>query len=838
MPQITSKRVRQLLLVTGEAVDPDSLGEEVHLYGPDGQPIDLTPTDMPLDGTTGQVLAKQTDDDFDIAWIDPPVSLPLGGANGQFLGKNSGTDLDVAWKNPPYELPVGGATDQVLAKNSATDRDVKWSTPAAGGGVVYSPGTVMDTWHPVGAAGQPPFISPWANYAVGTQVVQFRKFPDGKVSLSGYTKGGISGQVIFTLPAGYRPPDQMAWLVYSAAGPVLLTVDPNGDVKPTNTTGTTLLATSLISLDTVEFDTETVTTSPGVTVNPAQVTMDTWHTVGNSAEPAFQNNWAALAGTPVQFRKDPMGVVRIRGIANLMTSTAIMTKAIFTLPVGYRPTANRQFLAQHADVDNSQHVIRILVQTDGQVIVYGEVVGTAGGVSGSANSLQFLDNITFDTDSVSQMTGLIGSAGVNMDVWHVVGNPGEPAFVNSWVNFGAPYLGVAFTKLPNGKVQVRGSIKSGTSPAVIFTLPPGYRPSASVVFAVATSGGVNVLGSVMVAANGEVSAVSTNNAFVPLDVIEFDTDTILQTATVGAQPQDTWHLIGGAGEPAYGAGYTNHAGDLPVAFRKYPNGKVRIRGGVNVPAAAGAFFTLPAGYRPPGTQRFGVIDENSGAMVQVYIATDGTLNKLATSATIFDLSTIEFDTDTVSSYSAGIIGPPRVTALPANPVDGQECYFVADATAGVVWHLRYNAASASPYKWEFVGGSEMRDEIVTAAGENTSSTSYTTLTTPGPSIAVPLAGEYDIELSFLGYHGTAGGTMLMSYQNGATAAIDTDGVGMTAGAAVSDMSRSTIRRRKTIAAPATLAARYRTLAGTATFAGTSNLGTASRNMRLRPVRVG
>jgi hypothetical protein len=86
-------------------------------------------------------------------------------------------------------------------------------------------------------------------------------------------------------------------------------------------------------------------------------------------------------------------------------------------------------------------------------------------------------------------------------------------------------------------------------------------------------------------------------------------------------------------------------------------------------------------------------------------------------------------------------GAALVTSLPANPIDGQECYFQADATNGVVWHLRYNAASASAYKWEFLGGSPLRatvntDETFTAGA------TYVDCATVGPQITLPLVGDY------------------------------------------------------------------------------------------------
>jgi hypothetical protein len=46
----------------------------------------------------------------------------------------------------------------------------------------------------------------------------------------------------------------------------------------------------------------------------------------------------------------------------------------------------------------------------------------------------------------------------------------------------------------------------------------------------------------------------------------------------------------------------------------------------------------------------------------------------------------------------------RGTSFPASPFDGQEFSLVVDATNGVVWRFKYNAGSASAFKWEFIGG--------------------------------------------------------------------------------------------------------------------------------------
>ena len=87
-----------------------------------------------------------------------------------------------------------------------------------------------------------------------------------------------------------------------------------------------------------------------------------------------------------------------------------------------------------------------------------------------------------------------------------------------------------------------------------------------------------------------------------------------------------------------------------------------------------------------------------------------------------------------------------VTSLPGSPIDGQVIYYNADATNGVVWQLRYRSASASAYKWEFVGGNELSAIVLTKQTSLTTNT-YSDLTTVGPTVTAPLAGDYVITWS-------------------------------------------------------------------------------------------
>jgi hypothetical protein len=89
------------------------------------------------------------------------------------------------------------------------------------------------------------------------------------------------------------------------------------------------------------------------------------------------------------------------------------------------------------------------------------------------------------------------------------------------------------------------------------------------------------------------------------------------------------------------------------------------------------------------------------------------------------------------------LGTPVVTALPIGPADGTEVYYqtAAMAAVGVIWHLRYRAAIADAYKWEYVGGGPLQHEVLASQNATVTST-WTNLATDGPLVTCPLAGIY------------------------------------------------------------------------------------------------
>lgn len=178
--------------------------------------------------------------------------------------------------------------------------------------------------------------------------------------------------------------------------------------------------------------------------------------------------------------------------------------------------------------------------------------------------------------------------------------------------------------------------------------------------------------------------------------------------------------------------------------------------------------------------------------------------------------------------------PTLVTNLPAGPVDGQEIYYLADATNGVVWHLRYRAASASAYKWEFVGGGWMYSSFIGASGVSGTGSGFSDITGGnGPDITVPLAGDYDCDMWATGARASAGVVNLgigISIGGGTQPAGDAQALGSSPGSgAAGTFALGTLLAG--LSASTLLRMRYQ-------YTVISDITYASRRFRVRPRRVG
>ena len=181
--------------------------------------------------------------------------------------------------------------------------------------------------------------------------------------------------------------------------------------------------------------------------------------------------------------------------------------------------------------------------------------------------------------------------------------------------------------------------------------------------------------------------------------------------------------------------------------------------------------------------------------------------------------------------------PTFESTLPGSPYDGQEIYYqnAAMATAGIVWHFRYRAGGGT-YKWEAVNSpTAIYAEVTT--NQFIGSSSYTDLATAGPSITLPLAGDYDVTVGGSISSGASGVIAYMSYQIGGTAANDADALQAyvyNANASYrDDVSVNMLRtRRKTGLSAVTLTAKYRSASGA------NNVYAQHRVLSATPIRVG
>lgn len=123
------------------------------------------------------------------------------------------------------------------------------------------------------------------------------------------------------------------------------------------------------------------------------------------------------------------------------------------------------------------------------------------------------------------------------------------------------------------------------------------------------------------------------------------------------------------------------------------------------------------------------------------------------------LSTDDGNAAQIRANGLYVPGGTFEVALPGGPGNGDEVYYIASDADGVEWHLKYRATSASLYKWEFVGGAALYDEV--AAIETLSGAAvapdYVDIDTIGPRIVVPLEGDYDLEYGAM-IDGAAAGT--------------------------------------------------------------------------------
>lgn len=157
-----------------------------------------------------------------------------------------------------------------------------------------------------------------------------------------------------------------------------------------------------------------------------------------------------------------------------------------------------------------------------------------------------------------------------------------------------------------------------------------------------------------------------------------------------------------------------------------------------------------------------------------------------------------------------------------------EVYLEVDAANGIVWHLAYESGETT-YKWRFLGGPPLFAEV--AAAEGHSSATYAALATAGPAVGLPRAGDYDVEVGALVSGATGAVFGVMSYDIGATGAVDADGAFGAGYIGTTNVSLTMQRtRRKPALTTVTLTAKYKNATAAA-------LNYQQRSMTVTPIRI-
>lgn len=625
---------------------------------------------VPLGGTTGQILAKKTATDLDYEWVAAPTgaagSVPDPGYRKHFSSAAvaSGPGNGVAWwyGGSLLDLTPGTWRVEVGAMMYGNVADYVclglWNETDS---VQFA--TSTSEGHYVGTSAQLPYTN-----VEGASIITVTKNTRIRMLV---IPSGASTQ---TIPAAgtLAVAEMEAWLV--GPGPQGPKGDPGGtmgafqqNVKPTASWGIPAATTNVpgLSVTVPEAGTYQVIFTADMEVYPAN-----GYIVGYLAK-----NGAPAAGLSAAVLQTYTSTITTRYPFNKQWLVTAAAGDVLTIQMNNGGSASNNIGSTHTDME----VIRV------------------GGPKGDKGD-----------------TG--GNATVPMDPWHIVGDPGEPAYTNGFAKSSTP---LRFRKDPLGRVYVTGNLSNGVANGVaVFVLPAGYRPTRGQYYDVLGSGG-NTFGYLWVDPSGRIDAYYT--AASPSWVnIDFDTETVTAMPT---GPKGDKGDTGGIDS------YTTLNWNTAVIPGFYRSSNDFLSKTINGPGD-----TL----NPP-TQAGIVAVHQNGLLVQ----------------RVWDLDTRQQGWTRYGSTTGGwtawvgdLVKPPVATDVSVGglaPQDGDERYFqnATMKTDGSLWKFRYDitAPSGKP-KWCYAGGSRLLKEL---SVPGTVALTANVWTTGGPIVTIPVNGDYEVQ---------------------------------------------------------------------------------------------
>jgi hypothetical protein len=151
----------------------------------------------------------------------------------------------------------------------------------------------------------------------------------------------------------------------------------------------------------------------------------------------------------------------------------------------------------------------------GNTQLYGILLGTYAISNVLVDGVDLSGNINdgFLSTSTTPVSVIVGS-----NLGYRANAVAFPTLINSWVNLGGGADVAGYFKDASGAVRLRGVIKSGTIPGTAFTLPAGFRPSATVYYPCWSN---SAFGGVNISPNGDVGVINGSNVSVSLAGISF-----------------------------------------------------------------------------------------------------------------------------------------------------------------------------------------------------------------------------------------------------------------------------------------------------------------------------
>lgn len=239
--------------------------------------------------------------------------------------------------------------------------------------------------------------------------------------------------------------------------------------------------------------------------------------------------------------------------------------------------------------------------------------------------------------------------------------------------------------------------------------------------------------------------------------------------------------------------------------------------------AADGRMAITVGVGATVTNLLDMVQLVAGDVIELYVYQDSGVNLNVSTVIEATLIAIPQMNQVRDKPIVSYVTPAQFAALV--PADGDECYLIADAANGVVWHMRYNAGSASAYKWEYLGGSFLAVEVLT--DEAVTNAAYSDFPTVGPSVTVPRAGDYEVEWGGSDAVAVAGAQGYIGVKRGAAGTTNNDAVG-----ASDTGNRTGVSRRRVfagLAASDTLKLQVTVNSG--------QINVSLRHLAVRPVRI-